>query len=201
MQTVFWMPNLSGTATAAERIAHCIKPGKAGGFLISRDGDDVRLTYDSPTNEQQSEFVLTITLCDRQGLCKLCCNLDADLPAIFMANSAWNAFRSVADGCEGTICDCTGLREPFNIFQPPASSSVHEMPDDPLICIADRLIQSVEDVSDTMNHLWSSAFEIHDAQDSMDVASRSLANARSNQLYFESFTRLYEGRFDGGELV
>lgn len=197
MKITFWIPNLSGTATTSERIAQCIRTGKAGEFRITDDDGHIRIMYDSPTDRQQSDFVLTIAICDEQGLCDLTCNLDASLPTMFMANSAWNAFRSVVDGCEGTICDCTGLRDPFTRFQPSAPNiSIHIQSDDPFINIVNRLIQSVEDVSDTMNHLWSSTFEIDDVQDSMDVASRSLANAQSNQLYFESFVRLYRDRFD-----
>lgn len=196
MRTTFWMPNLSGTATASTRIAQCIRTGKAGEFRITNDGGRIELSYGSPLDEQQSEFVLTVTICDEHCLCDISCNLDADLPAIFMANSAWNAFRSIIDGCEGTICDCTGLREPFNRFQPSIPDIGSELSDDPIINIANNLIRSVEDVSDTMNHLWSSTFEINDAWDSMDIASRSLANAQSNQLYFESFVKLYGSRLN-----
>lgn len=196
MELDFWIPNLSAEAASISRLEKHLENDSNEYFRIVHKDKKIVVTAKEDSNGVHSDFCLNIEILDYHGRCHLNCNRNAEPASIYIANEAWNAFRRKLDGCEGTIYDCSAVREPFNVFHGSTGEfNLHKNAGNFYIDMSNRFIQSVERISDTMNHIWSDGMEIKRRRYNIDVATRSLANAKANKLYFDSFLNIYGERF------
>ena len=197
MERDFWIPNLSGEVSGKKRLQACIDNYSSDTYNLILNEGRIILKMKNPPHPSflDFEFVVTIPDDDCKGICHIGCNLDATPLNIFLANEAWKEFRSILDGCYGTVYNCTGMDEPFNKFHKKQKNYLHETSDDDYMDVANRFIQSVEQSSDTMNYLWKK-LQTTKNKNHEKIAHESLAKAESNKLYFDSFVNLYSNHFE-----
>ncbi len=156
MELDFWIPNLSGEVATLSRLERHIVDRENEDYAVTYADGKVFISMSEDMSDVNPDFMLTVEIKDCSGRCHLTCNRDADLMPILKANRAWNIFRKMLDGCEGTVYDCSAIREPFNVFHKRLMKKrLHRISGNYYVDMANRFIQSVEDVSDTMNHIWS----------------------------------------------